>query len=126
MTIGYPGSLHNHTDYSNLRLRDCITKLEDLIDYAIEIGHEVVAITDHESISNAIKVEEYYNKVKRNNPNFKVILGNEIYLCRDGLTNENFNKAQDKYWHFILLAKDDEGHRQIREIRKSEFLESKN
>ena len=42
--------------YSNLRLRDCIIRENELIDYALELGHEVVAITDHESISNAIKV----------------------------------------------------------------------
>ena len=30
----YPGSLHNHTQYSNARLRDCIIKEDDLIKYA--------------------------------------------------------------------------------------------
>lgn len=87
-----------------------------MIDYALELGHEVVAITDHESISNAIKVEKYYKKVKKNNPNFKVILGNEIYLCRNGLNNQNFIPKQDRYYHFVLLAKDAIGHQQIREI----------
>ena len=112
----YYGSLHNHTQYSNLRLRDCIIKENDLIDYAIELGHEVVAITDHDSIASHIKVQKYYKKVKENNPNFKVILGNEIYLVRNGLNAENFNKDFDKYYHFILLAKDAIGHQQIREI----------
>ena len=102
--------------YSNLRLRDCIIRENELIDYALELGHEVVAITDHESISNAIKVEKYYQKVKKNNPNFKVILGNEIYLCRNGLNNQNFISKQDRYYHFVLLAKDAIGHQQIREI----------
>ena len=41
----YPGSLHNHTDFSNIRLRDCINKIPDLINYAIELGHEVVALS---------------------------------------------------------------------------------
>ena len=50
MTNFYPGSLHNHTQYSNLRLRDCIIKEDDLIKYAVELGHEVVAITDHEAV----------------------------------------------------------------------------
>ena len=63
----YPGTVHAHTQYSNLRLRDCIVKENDLIDYAIELGHEVVAITDHESVSNAIKVEKYYKKIKLRN-----------------------------------------------------------
>ena len=120
----YPGSLHNHTEYSNIRLRDCIIKPHDLIDYAIELNHQVVAITDHECISNAVKVEKYYKKIKEKNPDFKVILGNEIYLVRDGLTAENFNRQTDRYFHFILLAKDAEGHKQIREISTRAWMRS--
>jgi DNA polymerase-3 subunit alpha len=112
----YPASLHNHTDFSNLRLRDCINRVEDIIDYAIELGHKAIAITDHETVSNAIKVEKYYKKVKEKHPDFKVIRGNEIYLCRNGLNAENFRKGEDKYYHFILLAKDLQGNEQIREI----------
>ena len=116
MSIIYPGSLHNHTQFSNLRLRDCIIKENLLIDYAIELGHKVVAITDHETISSWVKVEKYYNKIKKDHPDFKVIRGNEIYLCRDGLNAENFNKEVDRYYHFILLAKDRIGAKQIMEI----------
>ena len=112
----FPGSLHNHTQYSNLRLRDCIIKEEDLIKYAVELGHEVVGITDHEAVCNAVKVEKIYKKIKKEHPNFKVILGNEIYLCRNGLNADNFNKDYDKYYHFCLYAKDAVGHQQIREI----------
>ena len=114
--MNYPGSLHNHTDYSNLRLRDATNTYKDLIDYAVELGHEVIAITEHETISNAVKVEKYYNKVKQNHPDFKVILGNEIYLCRDGLDASNYVRGEDYYYHFILLAKDAIGHQQIREL----------
>ena len=124
MSRSYPGSLHNHTQYSNIRLRDCIIKENDLIDYAIELGHKVVAITDHECISNAIKVQKYYKKVKKNNPDFKVILGNEIYLVRNGLNNDNFISGVDKYYHFILLAKDAIGHQQIREISTRAWMRS--
>lgn len=114
--MGYPGSLHNHTDYSNLRLRDSINRVNDLIDYGVELGHEVIAITEHESVSNAIKVEKYYKKIKQSHPDFKVILGNEIYLCREDLSAENYEAGRDKFYHFILLAKDAEGHKQIREL----------
>lgn len=41
----YPGSLHNHTDYSNFRLRDAISTVEGLMDYALELGHEVIALS---------------------------------------------------------------------------------
>lgn len=122
--LEYPGSLHCHTQYSNLRLRDCIIKENELIDYAIELNHEVVAITDHESISNHIKIEKYYKKIKDKNPNFKVIRGNEIYLCRNGLNAQNFIPKQDRYYHFVLLAKDLIGHKQIREISTKAWLRS--
>ena len=112
----YPGSLHNHTDFSNLRLRDCIITYNDLIDYAIQLGHKGVAITDHEAVSNAVKVEKYTKKIKEKNPDFKVIRGNEIYLCRNGLNGQNFVPKIDKYYHFILLAKNARGHEQIREL----------
>lgn len=124
--MNYPGSLHNHTDYSNLRLRDSINRYTDLIDYAIELGHQGVAITDHECVSNAIKVQKYYNKIKKDNPDFKVILGNEIYLCRNGLNKDNYVSGQDRYWHFILLARDKEGHKQIRELSSRAWLRSWN
>ena len=114
--MDYYGSLHNHTHYSNLRLRDCIIKENELIDYAIELGHKVVAFTDHESLANAVKVEKYYNKIKKDNPDFKVIRGNEIYLVRNGLNADNFVREIDRYYHFILLAKDLVGFYQLCEI----------
>ena len=95
-----------------------------MIDYAIELGHDVIAFTEHEAICNAIKIEKYYKKIKEKNPNFKVILGNEIYLCRDGLNGENFDRNTDRYWHFILLAKDAKGHQQIRELSTRAWMRS--
>ena len=109
----YPGSMHNHTMYSNETLRDCINRVEGLIDLAIELGHECVAITDHETISSYIKAEKYYKKIKETHPDFKLIRGNEIYLTRNGLTAKNFDKTKDRYFHFILLAKDKIGYKQI-------------
>ena len=122
--ILYEGSLHNHTDFSNFRLRDSTNKVNTLIDKAIELGHKVIAITDHETVSNAIEVEKYYNKIKEKYPYFKVIRGNEIYLVRDGLNSSNFNKEFDRYYHFILLAKDSIGHEQIREISTRAWMRS--
>ena len=122
--LQYCGSLHNHTQYSNLRLRDCIIKEDELINYAGELGHKVVAITDHESVANAIKVEKAYKKAKEKYPELKVVLGNEIYLCRNGLNASNYNREIDRYYHFILLAKDAEGHRQIREISTRAWMRS--
>lgn len=120
----YPGSMHNHTDTSNLRLRDSINKLDDLVSYALELGHTCIAITEHESLSNSVKIEKLIKKTAEKNPDFKIIRGNEIYLCRNGLTNENFDKEYDRYYHFILLAKDAIGHQQIREISTRAWMRS--
>ena len=120
----YPGSLHNHSDYSNIRLRDCINKLDELFNYAGELQHKVVALTDHESISGWVKAEQAAKKIKEKYPELKIILGNEIYLCRNGLNAENYNRENDKYYHFILLAKDAIGARQIREISTRAWMRS--
>lgn len=97
---------------SNLRLRDCIIKTADALNYAEELGHSVYALTDHESIAGWMKIEAEMAK----HPNLKVIRGNEIYLCRNGLNADNFNKEKDRYYHFILLAKDLVGAKQLFEI----------
>ena len=120
----YPGSVHNHTQMSNFRLRDCIIKEQDLVNRAVELGHSVLAITDHETIAAAVRVEKIYKKIKEKEIPLKIIMGNEIYLCRDGLNNETFVQGQDKYYHFILLAKDREGFRQICELSTRAWMRS--
>ena len=122
--LTYPLSLHNHTDFSNFRLRDSINTVESLIDYALELGHSGVAITEHDTIASHIRAEKYYNKIKKDHPEFKLIRGNEIYLVRNGLYGQNYKKETDRYFHFILLAKDLEGHRQIREISSRAWIRS--
>lgn len=109
-------SLHNHTDYSNLKLIDSINKVEELIDYAYELGLKAVAITDHECLTAHVRALNYYNKKYADKKDeFKLILGNEIYITREGLNAEN-HEAGEKFYHMILLAKDEVGHRQLREL----------
>lgn len=111
------GSGHDHTDRSNYRLRDSTNRLEELCWYAAdELKHDFIAITDHETISTAIDCQRVEKKIREKYPNFKVIRGNEIYLCRNGLNAKNYKKGEDKYYHWILLAKDERGHEQIREL----------
>ena len=40
------------------------------------------------------------------------------------MTNQNFNKDFDRYYHFILIAKDEIGHQQIREISTRAWMRS--
>lgn len=62
--------------------------------------------------------------MKKKHSEFKLIRGNEIYLVRNGLNAQNYKKETDRYFHFILLAKDLEGHRQIREISSRAWMRS--
>ena len=100
---------HNHTMYSNIRLLDCINRPTALIDKAIELGLSGVAITDHECISSHMEVNQYAKKIKEKHPDFTIALGNEIYLT------DTRDRGQ-KYYHFILIAKDAIGHRALREM----------
>lgn len=110
---------HNHTHYSNLRLLDCIIKPTDLIDKAIQLGLSGIAITDHESISAHMEVNQYVKKLREKNPdfNFTVALGNEIYLTD---TRDN----NQPYYHFILIAKDAIGHKGLRELSSKAWMNS--
>lgn len=112
-------SLHNHTASSNARLIDCINKVEDLIQYAFELGLSGIAITDHETVNAHIKAIKYVEKKRAKDEawkDFKLILGNEIYLCRNNLNSTNYDSKKDKFYHFILLAVDEIGHEQIRQL----------
>ena len=117
------GSCHNHTDRSNFRLRDSTNQLDQLCWYAAkELRHNFIAITDHETVSTAIDCQFVEAEIRKEFPDFKVIRGNEIYLCRNGLNKENYERGKDKFWHFILLARDPEGHKQIRELSTRAWL----
>lgn len=109
--------IHNHTEFSNIRLLDCINKPKALIDKAIELGLSGIAITDHECLSAHMKVNQYAKQLQETNPNFKIALGNEIYLT------DTRNMGQ-KYYHFILIAKDAIGHRALRELSSTAWYNS--
>jgi DNA polymerase III subunit alpha len=107
-------SLHNHSDYSNIKVIDSINKIENLMDEAFKKGLYAVALTDHDTLSGHIKAIQYYNEAYKDKE-FKLILGNEIYIAKEGLNDSNYQKG-DKFNHFLILAKDEIGHKQLREI----------
>ena len=100
---------HNHTEYSNIRLIDCINRPKDLINKAIELGLSGIAITDHEALCSHVEINKIAAKLRETNPDFCIALGNEIYLT-------NTRDRGQKYYHFILIAKDAIGHKALREL----------
>ena len=108
---------HSHTMYSNIRLLDSINRPDKLIAKAQEIGLAGIAITDHECLSASIQVNMIAKNLREENPNFKIALGNEIYLT-------DTRESGIRYYHFILIAKDAQGHRQLRELSTQAWLNS--
>ena len=96
---------------------DCINKVPALIDRAIELGLCGLAITDHECLSAHVEANQYAQKIAEEHPDFKIALGNEIYLC------PNRDKGQ-KYYHFILIAKNAQGHKALRELSSRAWMNS--
>lgn len=116
---------HSHSQFSNVRLLDATIKEDQMIDKAIELGMAGIALTDHEILSGHLRAQKHLAKrrkaaeteeEKERLNNFKLVLGNEIYLVRNGLGKDNYMRGKDRYWHFILLAKDKIGHDQLREL----------
>ena len=109
--------VHSHTMYSNLRLLDCINRPTSLINRAIEIGLSGIAITEHESLSSAPEINFYAQEILKTHPDFKVALGNEIYLTPN-------REMGQKYYHFILIAKNKIGFRALRELSSRAWMNS--
>lgn len=56
-----------------------------------------------------MEVNQYAKTLREKYPDFTVALGNEIYLTED-------RSRGQKYYHFILIAKDELGHKALREL----------
>ena len=114
----YRCDIHNHTRYSNMRLRDALATPEQLIDRAIEIGLKGIGISDHEFLGGHPKANKYAQEIQKEHPDFKVILSNEIYLVDE--------RPSEKHYHFLLTAKDAIGHKQLRILSSQAWLNSYN
>ena len=108
---------HSHTYYSNIRLLDCINRPTDLIDRALQLGLSGISITDHEALCGHIELNIVEKKIQKEHPDFKIALGNEIYLV-------NTRETGQKYYHFILIAKNKLGHKALRELSSNAWLQS--
>ena len=73
-------NLHVHSEYSNIRFLDSTNKLKDLIDTAISLKMKGVAVTDHEALCGWIKAIQIQKKLQEQDSDFRIFLGDEIYL----------------------------------------------
>lgn len=102
---------------SNLRLLDCIIRPKELIDKAIELGLAGIAVTDHESLGAHVELDKLQDKYRDTNSDFKIVRGNEIYLTDTRDTGQ-------QYYHHILIALDSLGHKMLRELSSTAWMNS--
>lgn len=104
-------SLHNHSYYS---LLDGYGSPEEMMDRAKEIGLKAFAITEHGNVYSSI----YFDLIKKNYPEIKMIYGCELYECED----INIKNKDNKYFHLICLVRNEQGRKDLNKvITKSNF-----
>ena len=106
-------NLHTHTEHSNYINLDCMIKIEDLVKQAKALGHKAICITDHETVGGHMEALKYQKDIK-------VILGNEIYLCK----RKAIEEKKYVFPHFILIAKNANGNKALRELSTKAWCEN--
>ena len=96
--------LHAHSHYS---LLDGLAKIDELVKAAAEFKMPALALTDHGNLYGAI---EFYQKAKA--AGIKPIIGLEAYLAKRSL-HEKEAGIDDKRYHLILLAENNEGYQNL-------------
>ena len=106
--------LHTHSHYS---LLDGLAKIDDLVDKAVELNMDSLALTDHGVMYGAV---EFYQKAKAKN--IKPIIGMEAYVATGSRHDKNAG-IDDKRNHLILLAKNETGYKNLIKLTTSAHLE---
>ena len=108
--------LHVHTEYSLLdgsnKIKECITRVK-------ELGMDSVAITDHGVMYGVI---DFYRAAKA--AGIKPVLGCEVYVAPDSrFEKEAGGSSDDRYYHLVLLAENDQGYHNLMKIVSRGFTE---
>ena len=108
--------LHVHTEYS---LLDGSNKIKECVARVKELGMDSVAITDHGVMFGVI---DFYRAARA--AGIKPILGCEVYVAPGSrFDKEALGNGDDRYYHLVLLAENDEGYHNLMKIVSRGFTE---
>ena len=107
--------LHIHTEYS---LLDGSSKIKELTARAKELGMDSLAITDHGVMYGVI---DFYRAAKE--VGIKPILGCEVYVAPGSRFDRENTGGEDRYYHLVLLAENDQGYKNLMKIVSKGFVE---
>ena len=107
--------LHVHTEYS---LLDGSNKIKEYVARVKELGMNSAAITDHGVMYGVI---DFYKEAKKAGIN--PILGCEVYVAPGSRFDREAGHNDDRYYHLVLLAENDEGYHNLMKIVSRGFTE---
>ncbi|MFQ7311769.1 MAG: DNA polymerase III subunit alpha [Sellimonas sp.] len=107
--------LHVHTEYS---LLDGSNKIKEYVARVKELGMNSAAITDHGVMFGVI---DFYKEAKKAGIN--PILGCEVYVAPESRFDRETGHSDDRYYHLVLLAENDEGYHNLIKIVSRGFTE---
>ena len=106
--------LHIHSEYS---LLDGANRIKDLPARAKELGMDAIALTDHGVMYGVI---DFYKACKKEG--IKPIIGCEVYVApRSRLDKEP--GVDNKNYHLILLAKNNQGYKNLSKLVSLGFID---
>jgi DNA polymerase-3 subunit alpha len=106
--------LHVHSHYS---LLDGLPKIDEIIDHVKKLGMDSCALTDHGVLYGAI---EFFKKAKAKG--IKPIIGCEVYVAFENMLQKRPG-IDDKRYHLILLAKNQQGYKNLVKLVTKAHLE---
>ena len=107
--------LHVHTEYS---LLDGSNKIKEYVARVKELGMNSAAITDHGVMYGVI---DFYREARKQGIN--PILGCEVYVAPNSRFDREVTGGDDRYYHLVLLAENNEGYENLTKIVSKGFVE---
>ena len=108
--------LHVHTEYS---LLDGSNKIKECVSRVKELGMNSVAITDHGCMFGVI---DFYKAARA--ADIKPVLGCEVYVAPGSrFDKEAAGGGDDRYYHLVLLAENNEGYQNLVKIVSKGYTE---
>ena len=107
--------LHVHTEYS---LLDGSNKIKEYVDRVKELGMDSAAITDHGVMYGVI---DFYRAARAAGIN--PILGCEVYVAPGSRFDREAGSGEDRYYHLVLLAENNQGYSNLMKIVSKGFVE---
>ncbi len=107
--------LHTHTEYS---LLDGSNKIKSYVAKCKEMGMNAAAITDH---GNMYGVTKFYDECMAQG--VKPVIGCEVYVAPGSRFDREQVKGEDRYYHLILLAENDQGYHNLIKIVSAGYVD---